>query len=240
MPPTRRRSSTPGSRRSSWPRRSRATAWASRAKGRTSPTSRRRWVRRRCAVPRSLQHPGLRRPHRRAAVLQAGRGQRHDRATCASAGRHWAGICRLVAPRPRARGAGAVDLQRGARREWRAPGLDHHGLRAAADGADPGQEDQGAHRSHRRRRGPHLRHGRDVPAGRDLRSGGPALHPRGRRPAGLLPGGEARVRFCRRESPRPARCRRGSPPAPPTPTTASTWCPSSSSTRCSASSGSAI
>ena len=47
--PTRRPSSTPGSPRSSWPRRSRDTGWVRPAKARTSPTSRRRWPRSSCA-----------------------------------------------------------------------------------------------------------------------------------------------------------------------------------------------
>ena len=48
------------------------------------------------------------------------------------------------------------------------------------------------------------------------------------------------ARFSRKGSTKPARCRRSSPPAPPTRRTASTRFRSSSSTRCSDSSGSAI
>ncbi len=47
------------------------------------------------------------------------------------------------------------------------------------------------------------------------------------------------ARFSKRASPRPARCRRSSPRAPPMPPTASTRFPSSFTTRCSASSASA-
>ncbi len=49
-----------------------------------------------------------------------------------------------------------------------------------------------------------------------------------------------RVRCSRRASTRPGRCARGWPPVPPTAITASTWCRSTFSIRCSASSGSAI
>ena len=76
-------------------------------------------------------------------------------------------------------------------------------------------------------------------AGRHLLARRPALRAGRHGHAALLQGSDGRADSRRRASPRPARCRRSSPPAPPTRPTASTRFRSSSTTRCSASSGSA-
>ena len=67
--------------------------------------------------------------------------------------------------------------------------LDHHGLRAPPDHAAARQGHRQAHRAHRARREPHLRHGGHVPPVRHLQPGRPALPARGCQPAHVLQGG---------------------------------------------------
>ena len=83
-------------------------------------------------------------------------------------------------------------LRRALEGQRRARAVHHHGLRAHADRAHQRQDRGPALRAHRLGRGPDLRHGGPVPAGRDLFLGGPALPARGPRSAPLLPGGQAR------------------------------------------------
>ena len=68
-------------------------------------------------------------------------------------------------------------------------GLDHDGLRAAADRPPPRPERRTPGRADRSRRGAHVRNGRPVPPARDLLVQGPALRAPGRRPAHVLPRG---------------------------------------------------
>ena len=113
----------------------------------------------------------------------------------------------------------------------------HHGLHPAAAHPGPSRGLRPAPGPDHPRRGPHLRHGRPVPRVRHLCLAGSALRV-GRRPAAALlhrepagpapGGGHHRGRFAWPASPRPA---------PPTPIGACPWCRSSSSTRCSGSSG---
>ena len=73
-------------------------------------------------------------------------------------------------------------------------------------------------------------------AGRHLLARRPALRAGRHGHAPLLQGSDRTARSSKKASPKPARCRRSSPPAPPTRRTASTRSRSSSTTRCSASS----
>ena len=82
----------------------------------------------------------------------------------------------------------------------------------------------------------HVRHGGPVPAGRHLLLAGPALRARGLATRSPTTARIGAARSCRRESTRRARCRRGSRRGRRTRTTACRCCPSTSSTRCSASS----
>ncbi len=103
----------------------------------------------------------------------------------------------------------------------------------------PRRADRPADRADHPRRGPHVRHGRAVPRAQDLRRAGPEVRAGRPRPAALLHRGRATARSSRRASPRPARWRASSPPARRTPPAACRWCRSTSSIRCSGSSGSA-
>ena len=80
------------------------------------------------------------------------------------------------------------------------------------------------HRAPRRadhpRRGPHLRHGRPVPGGQDLRPVRPAVRAGRRRTCCCPTRSRRRARSSRRASPRRARWPASPPPAPPTPPTA--------------------
>ena len=117
--------------------------------------------------------------------------------------------------------------------------VDHDGLHPPAAEPGPRRGLRAAGRADHPRRGPHLRHGRAVPRDQDLRRPGPEVRA-GRRTTCCSPTPSPRTaRSSRRASPRPAPCPASSPPAPATPPAACRWCPSTSSIRCSASSGSA-
>ena len=105
--------------------------------------------------------------------------------------------------------------------------------------AGPGRGLRPADRADHPRRGPHLRHGLAVQGVRDLRRAGPEV--RAGRPlaAAVLQGVDQRPAARGGHHRGRLDWRRGSPPAPRTPPAACRWCRSSSSTRCSASSGSA-
>ena len=75
------------------------------------------------------------------------------------------------------------------------------------------------------RRGPHVRHGRAVPRAQDLRRAGPEVRAGRPRPAAVVHRVGRTARSSRRASPRPARWRASSPPAPATPPAACRWCP---------------
>ena len=158
------------------PRPSRATAWANRARRRTSPTSRRRW-----APPRS-------RPSATAS-------------SCRSATSNWKtlpylkfaeGSPELKYMREHRLALGGYLPQAPAHASNRMPVpplsafdallkatgegreiLDHHGLRAHPQRPAQGQGDRQAHRADRARRIAHLRHGRHVPPDRHLEPAGP-------------------------------------------------------------------
>ena len=70
--------------------------------------------------------------------------------------------------------------------------LDHHGLRQHAAPVAERPEGRQEHRAHHPRRGPHLRHGVDHPAGWHLRQPGPALQAARSGHAAVLPRGERR------------------------------------------------
>ena len=99
-----------------------------------------------------------------------------------------------VAPRQgrAARGARARAVQGSARGHRRARDLDHDGVRPRAGGAAARQADRPPHRPDRPRRVAHVRDGGDVPPGRDLLAGRPALPAPGLRAADVLQGGQAR------------------------------------------------
>ena len=175
---------------SSWPRPSRATAWARPAKGRTSPTSRRRWARRnlrefrdRFDLPITDEQlakvPFLRFPEGSTEARVPARATR-------GAGRLSAGA---PAKSTSAGGAAAVGVRRPAQGHRRAQDLHHDGLRADPQHAAARQGDRQARRADRARREPHLRHGGHVPPVRHLQPGRPALSAGGRQPADVLQGG---------------------------------------------------
>ena len=136
-----------------------------------------------------------------------------------------------------------VDLVRGLRRvphRHRGPHrLDDDGLRAHAVEAAARGEHRQAGGADRPRRGPHLRHGGAVPPGGHLRAQPASSTSRSTATRCSTTRKPRTARSSKRASTKPARWRRSSPPAPPTPATASTRFRSTSSIRCSASSGSA-
>ena len=176
-------------------------------------------------VPHPLRHPDLRRGRRRGAVLPAGRRQRRDAATCASAARRWAAS--LPRARQQSQPLALPDRRRCSsefheRHRGDREAVDHDGLRAHAGEAAARPGDRQADRADRARRGAHLRHGGAVPPGRHLLARRPALRA-GRSRARCSTTRKPRTgRSSKKASPRPARWPRSSPPAPPTPPTAST------------------
>ena len=112
---------------------------------------------------------------------------------------------------PPTRGAAAVGVRGPAQGHRRARDLDDDGVRPGPQHAPARQGDRPARRADRARRVAHLRHGGDVPPARDLLPGRPALHARGRRPAHVLPGGQARPDPAGGHQRGRARSRRGSP-----------------------------
>ena len=88
-------------------------------------------------------------------------------------------------------GPGPLRVRRAAHADRRARDLDDDGVRPHPQHAPARQEDRQARRPDRARRVPHVRHGGDVPAVRDLQPGRPAVPARGRRPAHVLQGGQA-------------------------------------------------
>ena len=143
---------------------------------------------------------------------------------------------RHVSRRPAPDARAVHDRARGQRR---ARELDDDGVRPHPQHARARSRDGRAHRSDRPRRVTHVRDGGDVPPARHLLPGRPALlSPRTPRTSCST----ARIstaRSCRRASTSRARSRRGSRRRRRTRITASRWCRSTSSTPCSASSGSA-
>ena len=142
------------------------------------------------------------------------------------------------AHRPGAGDPAARGLRLDARGHRRARDLHHHGVRAHADRAAQGQEHRQATscRSCRTRRAPSAWRACSARSASTPRS---VSCTRRRTPRPSCPTARTRRARCsRRASTRPARCARGSPPVPPTAITASTWCRSTSSIRCSVSSGS--
>ena len=141
---------------------------------------------------------------------------------------------RGAAPAHPSRARGVRRVRRGLGQPGR---LDHHGLHPHAPRPVPGRRVRASGGADHPRRGPHVRHGLAVPRAEDLRLPGPALRTRRRVAAALLLRGQGRP------DPRGGhhRGRRRWPasprPAPATPPAASRWCRSSSSIRCSASSG---
>ena len=83
--------------------------------------------------------------------------------------------------------------------------FDDDGLRAYSFDVAARQEHRPAHRPHRARREPHLRHGGAVPPDRHLQPGRPALPAAGRRSVDVLPRGFEGADPCRRASTSPAR-----------------------------------
>ncbi len=148
--------------------------------------------RRPARVPRPLRAADERRRHAVARVLQAGRRQRRDplpAKPAARARRPAAGAAKRV---PEARRA-CARRDRGVRAPRRRQGNEHDdGLRAHARQSDEGSGDRPARRSHRRRRGAHLRHGEPVPPVRHLRAARPALPARGLGIDPLVPRGQER------------------------------------------------
>ncbi len=122
----------------------------------------------------------------------------------------------------------------------RARDLDDDGVRPDPRRAPAREVDQPAHRPDRSRRVAHLRDGGDVPPDRHLRAVRTAVPAPGLRAADRSTRRTVRARSSRRGSPRPVRSRHSSPRAPPTAPTTCRWCRSTSTTRCSATSASAI
>jgi pyruvate dehydrogenase E1 component len=191
-------------------------------------------------LPQPLQAADQRRRRGRAALRQAGRGQRRDALPARTRVRSSAGPCR------RAR-AGAPPCRCPPLQSWggfRAAGprqgdVDHHGGGAHARRLAEGRPARAPRRADRRRRGAHLRHGEPVPPDRHLRPRRPALRARGCRLDAELPRGGRRPTA--RGGHHRGRCavvlgRRGHQR---TACTACRCCRSTSTTRCSASSASA-
>jgi pyruvate dehydrogenase E1 component len=170
-------------------------------------------------LPRPLQHPDLRRPDRRRALLQAAAGQPGDEvpARAPRGPRRPLPARKTDAP---AGGARPLDaFKRCWRHQRRARDVHHHGLGAAADHAHPRQGDRQA----------------VVPIVPDeartfgmegmfrqlgIYSHVGQLYEPVDSDQVMYYREEKTARSCRRASTRPAPCRPGSPPPPPTPTTA--------------------
>ena len=174
-------------------RRSRASASARPAEGADhhapAEEARRRVAAR---VPRPLQHSGLRRRHRQAAVLpQPAEDSEEIKYLQARRGRS-AATCPARSDRappleiPRARGVRSRCSTARGEREISTTMAFVRILGIAAEG----QGHRPARRADRAGRGAHLRHGRPVPADRHLFVDGPAVHAAGCRPAAVLPRGQ--------------------------------------------------
>ena len=88
------------SRRSFWPKPSRATASAKRAKAATSRTSKKAERKGAARVPRALRHSDQRRGHRGDAVLPSARRTARRRSICSNGARSSAVFCRSAKSRP--------------------------------------------------------------------------------------------------------------------------------------------
>ena len=215
----------PGGRRaprarrpSSSPRRSRATAWAKPAKDATSPISRRSSTRRSCASSATASaFPIADDELARHALLPTRRRQRGDRVPARAPRRRSAASCRGAASAPsRCRSCPLEWFQRVPRRQRRARGRHDDGVRAAA------AEAHVAHRASARSIVPIVPdEARTFGMDALFRKFGIYSH-LGQlyEPVDsdvMLYYHEAKTgRSSRRASPRPARWRRSSPPAPPT------------------------
>ncbi len=172
-------------------------------------------------VPRSLPHPDPRRSHRGSALLQAAPTTRPSCVTCTSAARRSAAILPArCTRRTAARGPRPRDLREAARGLGRSRVLDHDGVRAHALRAAARSETRSPRGADRPRRSAHLRHGGPVPPARHLRRRRPALRARRSRPGDVVPRGPEGPGAPGGHHAKRARCRRGSRPAPATPTTA--------------------
>ena len=107
---------------------------------------------------------------RPAAVLPPGREVRRDPVHAGAAGRARRLRCRKRVVRGQAaRRCPATTVYAELRDGLgQAAGRHHDGVRPAAQGPDEGQGDRPALRADHPGRGPHLRHGRDLPDGQDL------------------------------------------------------------------------
>ncbi len=170
-------------------------------------------------VPQPLRHPDLRR-RGRPTPRSTGRPTTARRcSTCASAARALGGfvpqrgvrVARRSSRRTGSCSPSSSPAARGARSRPRWPSCGCWRSCCATRARPAGRAD-------RARRGAHLRHGGALPPVRHLLARRPALRAGRPRHRALLPRGDATGRSSRKASPRPARCRRSSPPAPPTPT----------------------
>ena len=195
----------------------------------------------RARLPRPLQHPDPGRPAGRHPVLQAGR--RHAGDALPARAPQGAGRLPAQAPHQGRRAvhrAGARHLQGRARAHRRRPRDQHHaGLRALPDAAAARQGAGPARRAHPGRRGAHLRHGRPVPPDRHLQPRRARSTRRSTRTRSCTTAKTRPARSCRKASTRPAAWAAGSPRRRRTRRTTASWCRSTSTTRCSASSASA-
>ena len=137
-------------------------------------------------------------------------------------------------------GAAARHLQGGARADRRRPrDLDHAGLRALPHAAAARQGARPARRADPGRRGAHLRHGGPVPPDRHLQPRGPEVHAGRQGPGHVLQGRQGRPDPAGRHQRGRRHGAAGSPRRRRTRRTTASWCRSTSTTRCSASSASA-
>ncbi len=145
-------------------------------------------------LPRSPQHPDLRRPDRRQrhrAVLSPGRGQRRDpvhEGPPRRSRRIPAQARRQPGQHQAARG---LDVRRAQEGLGQAADRDDDGVRTPPARPDEGSRDRSAHRADRTRRVPHVRHGLDVPVGQDLQPGRPDVRRRRPQAAARLQGVQA-------------------------------------------------
>ena len=176
----------------------------------------------------------------RSGILQAGGRQRGNSATCARRRAALGGY--MPARRARSRRLPVPPLQTYAEFALRGDGKEMSTTMAIVrlfSQFAQGQRARPAHRSDRRGRSPHFRHGEPVQTGRHLLAGGQLYEPED---AGsmLYYRKRATVNCWRRGSPRRARSRHGPRRRPPTASMTSRCCRSISTIRCSAFSASAI
>ena len=222
-PPTRPPSSTRDRRRSSSPRRSRATAWARPGEGRNITHQQKklneeelREFRTRFGIPISDKHVA------EAPFLQARRRQpemKYLRERRQALGGYVPGSARELPPHAAGPPKFIEPISQGQRRQ--APFRPPWPSSTCSAKLLHDKEARQVHRADHPRRGPHLRHGRACSRQFGIYSNvGQLYEPVDAKT--LLPttARPRTARFSKRASPKPARCRRSSPRAPPTPTTA--------------------